>query len=202
MTMFGDQRKINVKRLQDGTSTTDFARRDGTWAAPTASVSDGNKGDVTVSSSGTVWRTNNVITKVMTSDQSINSSTTLTNVTDLVFAIGAGETWTYQFAVQAGDVLSLTGYKVGATMPAGASGVLWLHATSGVGDNQYEHTATPSTGVSRMFGSDDSGMLTAYLTVVNAGTAGNVQLQFAQSTSDGTDLTFKQGSFGIGHKAT
>jgi hypothetical protein len=39
-----------------GTPTaSNFLRGDNTWATPTASVADGDKGDITVSSSGTVW---------------------------------------------------------------------------------------------------------------------------------------------------
>lgn len=59
--------------------------------------------------------------KVMSVDQSIASSTTLTNVTDLVFAIGANETWVYEFVIEAGNAMQTTGADVDFTVPAGAT---------------------------------------------------------------------------------
>jgi hypothetical protein len=47
---------VATARLGSGSAdNTVFLRGDSAWAAPTASVADGDKGDITVSSSGAVW---------------------------------------------------------------------------------------------------------------------------------------------------
>lgn len=57
-----------------GGGTTNFLRADGTWTAPTASVSDGDKGDITVSSSGTVWTIDNGLDPAKLADGTVSAT--------------------------------------------------------------------------------------------------------------------------------
>lgn len=148
------------------------------------------------------------LVKTMAADQSRTSNTTLANVTDLVFAIGASEEWVYQFMIRAGDAALTTGLKLAAALPVGATGVMTIRSSkdpAAVGDGSSdacESTTTPATGfdIASFNASHDTVQVVATLRVLNSTNAGNVQLQFAQSTSDATPLTFKAGSFGVGFK--
>jgi hypothetical protein len=152
------------------------------------------------------------IVKTMATDQSRTSNTALANVTDLVFAIGASEEWVYEFTIRAGDAMkSTTGMKIAAALPAGATGTMSIHqerdpsyANDGNTSASVESTTTPATGIDFDIGypkpAFDTVLMRVYLRVLNSTNAGNVQLQFAQSTSDPTALTFKAGSYGIGFK--
>lgn len=185
--MSWDRLRIDPKRLRQGSGTSLFLREDGTFAAA-ASTSP--------------------IVKVMSSTQNLSSTTTMTNVTDLVFTIGANETWAYQLSILAQHNATM-GIKLHYTAPAGSTS--WMEASvtmdsnddirgEVVGSTNNNGTPLDFLGTYPIFWNNSVVRCTMF--VKTAGTAGSVQVQYAQSTSDGNNLQFMQGSFGIWHKTT
>lgn len=105
-----------------GGGTTNFLRADGTWAEPSggaSGVSDGDKGDITVSSSGTVWTIDN---DVVTLAKLLNIATSriLGRVT-----------------ASSGDVEELTGTQLTTLLDAFTSSLKGLAPASGGGTTTF-----------------------------------------------------------------
>ncbi len=136
----------------------------------------------------------------MTADQSITSSTTLTNVTDMVKSIAANEEWLWMFDLDIGAALKSTGIKIAVTVPSGATmNLLAIAESRSVGLSSNVRRTTSSGGAldwDTNFGGDDPGLVHVLLWVLNSSNAGNMQLQFAQSSSSGSALTIRKGSGG------
>lgn len=116
------------------------------------------------------------LTARLAADFSVASNTSLQNVTGMSFPIGASETWAVQ--LRAGVTIPSTpDAKFHWSTPAGATG---------------NHTALSlSTGGSAVIANDvvvaGSGGLEVFhfdATIINSTTAGTVQFQMAQNTSD------------------
>jgi len=133
----------------------------------------------------------NVTLALKTSDQSINSSTTLADCTSLSFPILANETW--YFSISLAVICDATGQsKFGFTIPAGATGG-WFLSAQGAGTGYLTgNTIANPISVSTTLTATS---LNIFGTIINSSTAGTVQLQFAQAVSSGTDTTVKGNSF-------
>lgn len=135
-----------------------------------------------------------------TADQSITSSTTLTNDTHLFFSIAASEEWIAEFILDAGAALGTTGLKVAITTPAGATQNIRAILVADVVAvaNAYKRTTTSGAALDftalQLVGVGDSEVRVS-VWVLNGATPGTVQLQFAQSTSSVTAVTLRKGSF-------
>jgi hypothetical protein len=133
---------------------------------------------------------------VKSADENLASSTTLQDDNHLVHAVGTNETWATRFILKVGQTLTATGIKVAVTVPAGSS-ILVLASFIDSSGASRSGTANSSGGAidftTGVIAGND-GVVTIDVSTVTAGTSGNVQLQWAQSTSVGTQLTVYAGS--------
>jgi hypothetical protein len=137
------------------------------------------------------------------SDQTVTSSTTLVNDSQLKFAVAANETyifetWLYTFAADGTPDI-----KVTFTGPSGST-VLW--SSSQVIFNAAAATTLTSVnpgGTSAdLFVDANNRAIQLYGTILNGATAGDVQLQWAQNTSSANGTSVKAGSYIYGIKVS
>lgn len=131
-------------------------------------------------------------------DQSVTSSTTLTNDSHLVAALVANATYILDgYLMLFGSGAGLGDAKIDFTVPSGTT----MHYTSGgvVAANpatQYEDTVNANS-TARTIGTNgttDMGVA-LHAHIVVGSTAGNVQLRFAQNSSNVTATGFRAGSW-------
>lgn len=136
-------------------------------------------------------------TKRKTADESVTSSTVLQDDDHLTFQIGANEEWTANFFLDVGAALATTGIKVAVTVPSGAT--LNAIATAKSWGGADRRTTTSGTALDFTVGGiwtfNDPAFIPLSAWILNGSTIGSVTLQFAQSTSNGTAVTVRKGSF-------
>ena len=135
-------------------------------------------------------------------NQSVISSTTLTDDTALQFSIGAGETWVVKYDLIVTNSSSAgPDWKSAVLAPASSTCNFQLSGSEGVGTIFPQATGTDCTTPGEINNTnvqDDAGFgFNVQLQgIVTAGvTGGTVKLQWAQSTSTAVNLTVKAGSF-------
>src|SRR5882672_270358 len=152
-----------------------------------------------------VWGTGvanfGTITRRKTADESVTSSTTFQDDDHLTFPIGANEEWVATYEIDAGAFLSTCGVKTAITVPSGAT----MNATgSVVGSSSASNTVGQTgrgttSGGNVLLASVGAGNTDAIVRmsvwVLNGATPGNVTLQWAQTNSSATSLTFRKGSY-------
>ncbi len=131
-------------------------------------------------------------------DQTVNNSVTLVNDSALSFAVGASDVWTIDVTMV--HISNTTAdIKVAFTMPA--SGVMTLTSIWGSSAGAYtQHNFTVS-GTSQDLESKTTEQSTRiYGRYMGGGTAGTLQLQWAQASAQVVDTKVLKGSNIIGLK--
>lgn len=139
---------------------------------------------------------------LQTGDQTVNGTTSFTDITGMALTIGANETWYAEFHIfyktgTSGDI------KFGATWPAGCvidvmslGGGLAFNVDTGNAEGRWHAIRPASSGdlIAAHGGNVGSAGNAPIPCIVccfirNGSTAGVFQLQFAQLVSDGTDTS-------------
>lgn len=129
------------------------------------------------------------------SDESVVSSTTLQNDDHLLLTIAASEVWHVRFGLWMSGGASVSNTSIAFTFPASCVVAISTvaYATSGTVTNK--RWMGSSSGVSNTLLVDSAGeFFSLEGVVVNSSTAGTLQLQWAQATSNGTALLMKANS--------
>ena len=161
---------------RDGGITTEFGTGD------TLPVANGGTGYTALPIAG----------NTKSSTQSVTSSTTPVNCTNISFPIGANETWNWELNFRASAGAS-GGLKWLFTLPSGATGNATGRGINNITTNFTSVAMTTGKGATTAIaGATD--VLRLYGTVVSSSTAGTVQFQFAQNASNGTSTTIYENS--------
>jgi hypothetical protein len=139
-----------------------------------------------------------------TSDQSIASSTTLTNDTELAVTVAANEIWAFEWVLMIAANVTANA-KIAFTFPTGGTLALTGSGSDAAGTFtrfRQSSTTTPTTASTisgtAFYAVPDATVLQG--TFVNGGTGGTLQLQWAQNTSNASATIMKRGSAVYGRK--
>ena len=135
------------------------------------------------------------------SDQTVTSSTTLVNDSQLKFAVEASatyifEAWLYTYAADGTPDI-----KVTFTGPAGST-VLWSSSQVifNAGGSTTLTVVSAGGTAADLFVDSNLRAIQLYGTILNSSTAGDLQFQFAQNTSSANGTSVKAGSYIYGIK--
>ena len=191
-----DGDNIRVPRLEVDDATT-FIDKDG---SNNMTFEDAVTGSKTLAQLATVGVTNfadldDVKVVHKSADQIVNNSTTLVNDTHLFFAVGANEVWWFSIFLRTKSGTT-PDFKWAFTAPDGAT--ITSGACCGVG-------GSPVNELSGLTGFNFSGtganaVKDWWNIAIIAGTAGNIQFQWAQNTANASDTKVLANSCIIAHR--
>jgi len=136
------------------------------------------------------------------SDETVNNSTDLQNDDELLLAVAANEIWELFVVIYTSGHTDSTGLQMQWTVPAG--GVMYKVDSRDIGNvaankSPLRGDATTShyilvTGVATVYAH------LVWMTYIGAGSAGNIQLQWAQSAAYAADTTVYANSYILAHR--
>ena len=127
-------------------------------------------------------------------DETVNNSTTLQNDDHLLFAVGANDIWVFHlwFIVETGTTPD---FKFAFAVPSGGA-CIYCMDINGVYLRPLEDATTAKT----LAQTATPGIFNRLLRYVGGGTAGNLQLQWAQNTAEVSNTILKENSLLIAWK--
>jgi hypothetical protein len=135
----------------------------------------------------------NVIAKSKSGDESVTSSTTSQNDDHLVLNIGANETWLIQYDIFL-TVGASTNFKWKLSVPSGGSAAAHVKPANSANGADISDATSDTTSTTSTASGSNHVHYQIFAKVTSSSTAGAVQLQWAQGTSNGTALTLKSRS--------
>jgi hypothetical protein len=135
-----------------------------------------------------------------TSDESVSSSTTLQNDDVLKIALAASDAVEFSAVMFVSSTSATPDFKMTFTVPSGASVRWFAEWFDGVLYQSSSIVTASGTTANFAVAANTLGMVKLTGIVVNGSTAGDLQLQWAQNTSNGTSVTVQQRSFLLGSK--
>jgi hypothetical protein len=129
---------------------------------------------------------------IKTADQSVTSSTTLVDCTDLSLPVAANATYIFSMSIHCGGSFSV---KSKIITPSGATARGSWNYVLATNDGFLRASSVPVTTESEITNDPDFFYIGQSFTVSTAATSGLVNLQFAQLTSSATASTIKAGSW-------
>ncbi len=161
----------------------------------TLPAADGNNGDfMATNGSGTMTWTNigKDQFKVKAADESLSSSTSLQDDDDLQFPVNNGEQWFVDVLL---DLTGSTGgIKCAFSIPTGSTMALNMCSNLNSGNTSHVHEWLRTSGTATSAITITNGVTSVNIRgVISVGAnAGNIKLQWAQSTSSGTATVVKK----------
>ena len=138
-----------------------------------------------------------VLVKNKTVSESINSSTALQNDDHLFVDLPAGQTWIIDGFLRVVTTSNQPDFKFAFTVPSGATMTAGFHVNENATNILAGALTVSGQSQTVDLTSNASSILIYKIMIVNGANAGSFRIQWAQNTSNATDVTVLSGSFFI-----